>query len=114
MNHTPNELGKKIKEARERQVEGPSILKKLPGTGGKKPSHAMAVALRAGTELVSAVIFGGFLGYWVDHLLGTKPLMMIVMIFVGFIAGFLNIYRSVIGQTSNKEERNKDKDGNTT
>ncbi len=114
MNHTPNELGQKIKEARDRQAEGPSILKKLPGASGKKTSHAMAVALRAGTELISAVIFGGFLGYWADKLLGTTPLMMIAMVFVGFIAGFLNIYRSVTGQTKNEEETNKDKDGSTT
>ncbi len=109
MNHTPNELGKKISEARERQAKVSSFMKSLPGIGGKKHSHAMAVALRAGTELISAVIFGGFLGYWADKLLETTPLVMIVMIFVGFIAGFLNIYRSVVGQKSNKEEVKKDK-----
>lgn len=109
MNHTPNKLGEKIKEARERQAKDSSFMKSLPGIGGKKHSRAEARALIAGIEIVSAVLFGAFLGFWADKLFGTAPLMMILMVFVGFIAGFLNIYRSVVGQKSNKEEVKKDK-----
>ena len=47
---------------------------------------------------VAALIVGGFLGYWIDRWLGSKPWGMVIFFFLGFAAGFLNIYRSQTGQ----------------
>lgn len=95
MNQTPEELGRKIREARERQEEtsGSQAQKE-----GQRDQTATGKALRAGTDLVAALAVGGFLGYWIDRWLDTKPLFMIVMLFLGFAAGFLNIYRSQMGE----------------
>ena len=58
---------------------------------------AMGDAMRVGVELVCAVGVGAFIGYWIDQWLGTAPFGMIVLFFMGFAAGFLNIYRAQTG-----------------
>jgi ATP synthase protein I len=96
MSQTPDELGQKIKEALDRQ-NPPSTPPQQAAEGKNLPSGT-AQALRAGTDLVAALVVGGFLGYWIDRWLGTKPWAMIILFFLGFAAGFLNIYRSQTGQ----------------
>ena len=92
MNQTPEELGRKIKEAQERQGLTPGAPIQ---TGETTPAGR---AMRAGIDLAAALLVGGFLGYWLDKWLNTKPLFMILLFFAGFAAGFLNIYRSQTGQ----------------
>ncbi|MCE9506986.1 MAG: AtpZ/AtpI family protein [Alphaproteobacteria bacterium] len=96
MSQTPDELGQKIKEALGRQ--DPSSTAPKQAAEGKNAPSGTAQALRAGTDLVAALVVGGFLGYWIDRWLGTKPWGMIILFFLGFAAGFLNIYRSQTGQ----------------
>lgn len=112
MTQTPEELARKIKEARER--EG------LDGAPGDEPGDAPrdtgASGFRAATDLVGGVLAGLLLGYWLDKWLGTKPWMMIVFLFLGFGAGILNIIRAEQGRdfqvgfrdTTTKEEGKKE------
>lgn len=108
MTQTPEELGQKIKEAQERQERRTSS----SGSGLSDNKSGAASAMRAGTDLVAALAVGGFLGYWIDRWLGTKPWMMIILFFLGFCAGFLNIYRSQTGQDYKIgfKDETKDKD----
>lgn len=95
MNDKSGELARKIREAQERQRQmaaGGNDGSSEPGKDEK------GKALRAGTDLVAALAVGIFLGYWVDRWLDTKPWGVIFFVFVGFAAGFLNIYRSQTGQ----------------
>lgn len=59
---------------------------------------AFGSAMRVGIELVSAIGIGTFIGYWIDKYFQTAPFGMIIMFFLGFAAGFLNIYKA---QTKN-------------
>jgi len=105
MSLTPDELGKKIKEARESSHQNSSDKKKLKF----EEKSSTAKAMRAGTDLVAAIIVGGFLGYWIDEWLNIKPFAMIFLLFMGFGAGFLNIYRAETGQDYKvgfKEDKN--------
>lgn len=94
MNQTPDELARKIQEARDRQEPSSTV----PKPKAKPDNSGAGQALRAGTDLVAALVVGGFLGYWIDRWLGTNPWGMIIFFFLGFGAGFLNIYRSQTGQ----------------
>ncbi len=95
MNEASEDLAQKIRTARERQALS---------DGGNQPqkqardSGATAKALRAGTDLVAALMVGAFLGYWTDQWLGSTPWAMIIFIFLGFAAGFLNLYKSQTGR----------------
>lgn len=60
-------------------------------------NSALGQAMRVGIELVVAVAVGTFLGYWLDQWLGTAPFAMILFFFLGFAAGFLNIWRAQTG-----------------
>jgi ATP synthase protein I len=88
---TPEELGRKIKEAQAKE-EGSAG---SPSLSGKTPAGE---AMRAGVDLAAALAVGGFIGYWLDRWLHTTPLFMILLFFGGFAAGFMNIYRSQTGQ----------------
>lgn len=57
----------------------------------------MGLAFRIGVELVSAVFMGVVIGLFLDKWLETGPLFLVVFLFVGAGAGFLNIYRTVSG-----------------
>lgn len=94
MTLTPDELDRKIKEARARDEKPASSPGNVLGTD----AGSARMAFRAAIELVSALVVGGVLGYGIDHWLGTKPWGMIIMFFLGFAAGFLNIYRAAMGQ----------------
>jgi ATP synthase protein I len=57
-------------------------------------SRGMAYGLRMSSELVAAILVGGFMGYMLDTWLGTKPLLFLVFMMLGFTAGILNILRA--------------------
>lgn len=56
-------------------------------------TKGLAFATRIGLELVVSVVIGAVLGYGIDRWLGSEPWAMIVGLFLGGIAGMLNVYR---------------------
>lgn len=57
-------------------------------------SRGMAYGLRMSSELVAAILVGGFMGYMLDTWLGTRPWLFLVFMMLGFSAGILNILRA--------------------
>ena len=53
----------------------------------------MSLGMRAGIELVSAIVVGAGIGWALDRLLGTKPAFLIVFFFIGVVAGVWNVIR---------------------
>ncbi|MBL1146585.1 MAG: AtpZ/AtpI family protein [Pseudomonadota bacterium] len=94
MTGTPDDLKKRIADAKARDAKS----RQENSSGGNVIPDGARAGLRAATDLVAGVGVGAFLGYLLDAWLGTKPLFMIVMFFLGFIAGFVNIYRWQTGQ----------------
>jgi ATP synthase protein I len=62
--------------------------------GGVGNGQGMGRAVRLGSEFIAAILVGAGLGYLLDQWLGTRPWIMLVMLFVGFAAGILNVTRS--------------------
>ena len=56
-------------------------------------AKGVVFATRLGLELVVAVIVGAVLGYGIDQWLEWEPWAMIIGVFLGGIAGMLNVYR---------------------
>jgi len=88
---THEELSEKIKDAQEKLENKTSVEAKY-GMGSKE-GNMIGKALRVGTEIVSAVLVGCLFGYWLDNIFNIAPFGMIFMVFMGFIASILNIYR---------------------
>jgi ATP synthase protein I len=56
-------------------------------------ASALRIGLRVGVELVSALIVAVAIGYGLDRLLGTKPILTAVFVLLGGAAGVLNVWR---------------------
>ena len=56
----------------------------------QSPSHT-GMAWRMGMELVTGVAVGLFLGTAIDDWLDTKPVAMVILVFLGFAAGIRNV-----------------------
>lgn len=61
----------------------------------RKDLKGLSFAYRISSELIAAVIVGVLLGLFLDKLLDTKPIFLISLIILGFLAGLLNIYRLI-------------------
>ena len=83
----------RLKAARSRQgLDAPP-----PGSGNKSDDMGgmspMGVGLRVGIELVSALVVAVAIGYGLDRLFGTKPILTAVFVLLGGAAGVLNVWR---------------------
>jgi ATP synthase protein I len=59
------------------------------GTDGS----ALAIGMRVGVELVSALVVAVAIGWGLDWVFGTKPILMAVFVLLGGAAGVLNVWR---------------------
>jgi len=73
-------LGDRLDEARRREA------------ADVKPSapSPLGIAFRFATEMVSALVVGGALGWGIDWLFGTRPVFLIVFFVLGAAAGIRN------------------------
>ncbi|WP_092045986.1 AtpZ/AtpI family protein [Methylobacterium pseudosasicola] len=74
---------------RKRPQAAPDPSSRPRGTGPSSLGQAMTIS----TEFVAGVIAGGILGWIVDHVFGTKPWGLIVLLMLGFVAGIYNVMR---------------------
>jgi ATP synthase protein I len=59
------------------------------------PSQSkLGIAFQLVTELLAAVIVGGGIGWALDRVFGTSPILLIVMFLVGVATGMRNVMRT--------------------
>jgi ATP synthase protein I len=56
-------------------------------------SQQFAMAMELPFVLVGAILIGGLLGFFLDRWLHTKPILMLVLGFLGFFAGLRDVLR---------------------
>jgi ATP synthase protein I len=76
-----------------------------------EPQGAFGMAIRVGIELATAVGVGVGSGIVIDRWLGTAPFGLVVMLFLGSAAGFVNVYRAANGIGSAIGYRRPDDEG---
>ena len=76
-------------EGRLKQARGNKEVRREDPSASK-----MGLAFRLVTELLAAVIVGGGIGWALDRVLGTSPLLLIVMFLLGVAAGMRNVIRT--------------------
>ena len=47
-----------------------------------------------GFQMAGSIIIGAFIGYFLDKWLNTSPLFIIIFLFLGIAAAFLEVYKS--------------------
>ena len=83
----------RLKAARGRQgLDAPPPLsaRNSGDIGGLSP---WGIGLRVGIELVSALVVAVAIGWGLDRLFGTRPILMAVFVLLGGAAGVLNVWR---------------------
>ena len=57
--------------------------------------------IRISTEMISALLVGVGMGWMLDRAFDTKPVMMVICIFLGGAAGLLNVYKTAMRMAEN-------------
>lgn len=91
----PDDLGERIAKAQAIKAERERKTQAQQDQNDGSVS-AGAYALRYGAEFGAAVFVGGFLGYWFDHFVGTKPWGLLILGTCGVAAGIRSIYRAYL------------------
>ena len=89
----PPSFEERLKAARSRQgLDAPpsSSARDTGDLGGLSP---WGIGLRVGIELVSALVVAVAIGWGLDKLFGTKPILIAVFVLLGGAAGVLNVWR---------------------
>jgi ATP synthase protein I len=94
--HRLTELERELRKARGKRATNPA-----PESGQSQ----LGIAFRLVTELVAAVIVGGAVGWGLDRVFGTSPVLLILFFFAGIAAGFRNVLRAA----RDMNRRNADK-----
>lgn len=99
-----NDLGAAIAAKRaERKAEAAKYdANKSDGMAG------MAYALKLSSEFIAGILVGIGMGWLIDHFAGTSPWGLIIFLFLGFVAGVLNVLRSAGLIAVSKSERGTD------
>lgn len=61
----------------------------------KDNNNSGAQAFSLGTELVSPIILGGLIGYWIDKSKHTGTKWTLILLVVGIVVGAYNFYKIV-------------------
>lgn len=81
-------LDEKIRKMRDVRAEsGKDVSLKHPTTS--------RIGIAVAADLIAGVLVGTGIGYVLDQLCGTKPVLLAVFVLLGGAAGFLNMYRTV-------------------
>jgi ATP synthase protein I len=82
----------RLKAARSRQGLDAPPNPSADEAGGFGPSP-WGIGLRVGIEMVSALVVAVAIGYGLDWIFGTKPILAALFVLVGGAAGVLNVWR---------------------
>lgn len=85
-----DEIGKRLEAARGQS----ETLPKATRGKGETDGSGMGRAMRASTELVGGILVGSLIGYGLDMVFKTGPLLFVVFFLLGSAAGILNVIRS--------------------
>ena len=89
-----DDLGSRLKRARGVRPDE---------THPQAPQSGLGTALRLAAEMISALLVGGGIGWFLDRWLDTKPWLLLVFLLLGAIAGMLNAYRAAMRMSAEHE-----------
>ena len=86
-------LAETQKHVAEEKAAEDSAMSRAQATG-----KAWSMGIRMVSEFVGGILVGVAIGYGLDWLFGTKPVLLIIFTLLGTAAGFLNVIRAASPQ----------------
>ncbi|MCH4024293.1 MAG: AtpZ/AtpI family protein [Acetobacter sp.] len=84
-----NSFDERLNAAERRQ----GIVQEQPVSQDDDSASLAGLALRAGTEMVAALVVGCAIGWGLDRWFGFRALFLILFAFMGGASGVLNVWR---------------------
>lgn len=75
------------------------------------PPSPIGIAFRLSVEMVAGLAAGGIIGWILDQVLSTTPVLMILFLFFGFGAGMRSAMRAAKRMQEEAEDSEKNKTG---
>ena len=79
--------------------------------GTKRTAFRLVYASSIGISMVIAIFGSLYVGLWLDKKFGTSPYLTLLLLFMGVVAGFKNIYvmikRSIDAQKDSEGENSE-------
>ena len=85
-----------------RQGSAPSSDDANAAATARSIGTAANLGFRVLVEFVTAVVIGPVIGWQIDAWLKTGPVFLVIFLFLGMAAGFLNVYRIGVGRGSKR------------
>ena len=67
----------------------------------KESWKLVSQASSIGFLVVFCILIGLAIGYYIDKWLNTKPLFIVIFLFLGVVAAFYNLFKTVLNKTNN-------------
>jgi ATP synthase protein I len=80
--------------------------------GTKRTAFRLVYASSIGISMVIAIFGSLYLGLWLDKKFGTSPYLTLLLLFMGVVAGFRNIY-VMIKRSIDAEKESEGQNGET-
>ena len=71
---------------------------------GRANANMLGLAWRLTIEMLAGIGVGGFIGWWIDKVLGTEPIFMLLLLVLGMGAGLMNSVRTVADMRRKQDE----------
>jgi ATP synthase protein I len=71
---------------------------------GRANANMLGLAWRLTLEMLAGIGVGGFIGWWIDRVLGTEPIFMLLLLVLGMGAGLMNSVRTVAEMRRKQDE----------
>jgi ATP synthase protein I len=71
---------------------------------GRANANMLGLAWRLTIEMLVGIGVGGFIGWWIDKVLGTEPIFMLLLLVLGMGAGLMNSVRTVAEMRRKQDE----------
>lgn len=86
-------------ETRRQQLEAKLAARKLEdedkAADNSSERQGYGLAIKLSSEFIAAVFVGAIIGFLLDKYAGSAPWGMIIFLMLGFVAGVMNVLRSV-------------------
>ncbi len=92
------DLGSRISAEQSERIEAEKPATSLRAATDYSKGYKLA------SEFVAGVLVGGLIGYGLDYLFGTLPILLIIFLLLGFGAGILNMSRAANRNQPSPEE----------
>ena len=86
-------LSGRLNETRE-HVRAEKATEESSMASGQEAGKAMSLAFRMVSELIGGILVGVGIGWALDRVFGTSPILLIIFSLLGTAAGFWNVIRA--------------------